>query len=1209
MLEAASNVFSSHATFAKCSAGIVSGQNRHHEKYLRDIFARFKDASGGLAGQNLIHALQEVDAPTIPTSVQEVEDIIKQFDANSNGVLEFGEFQQVANEPDELQMWLGEKQLPIAADALRPLVGRGSDQLQKLRQLSAADIDHAATATCAVIPSMLKELHQELQAAFAVQSQIEADMQADPSKFNDFYKMACGTITDFHKGLTGRVGMPQLNFKNAMRQEHCERAGCDVQFTTGNYKITTNPRQEWQYIVESVPCPNLGHERRIIPISELMQQDIRERAKLCEEEVIAIVLYTGPMFQIYNTILRQYPEDKFAVFRDGDNLFSTTIFVLVSAVQKLSRCTRIPLGTQLYRGLGGKMDLPDIFFQTDNTGCSGYAEWGFLSTTSDRDVALGYSGVNERRPKAMVMVIETSSIDRGADISNFSQYPGEKEFLYLPCSFVQRTRHGNGRVQVVNGGLVAFLAVKINLNIKTQTVEELQEQKKSLHMVSARAMVEEVRYELGEWAKSAEALKQGTSKESSIVREEGTDENYGDYCIDHVVAWDDSTARHAIEDFAAFIVEECKDVVRRHEAAALKEFVNDAQYRMLVSEILDSKAWAKEKKELWMRDSSRRLNVVRNSNLFDCHAMWLEFLLQNMKFDFTNVHNQSINTDFIVDVAAQNGHAECLELLLAAGGDVNKCNNYGFFPIFIATQNGHAECLKLLLDAGGNVNINKCDKAGRSPIFIAVEKGYAECLKLLLDAGGDVNKCNNDGQSPIYKAVDQRYAECLKLLLAAGGDINKCDNDGQFPIYKAVDRRYADCLKLLLAAGGDVNKCIKNGESPIHKAVDRRYADCLKLLLAAGGDVNKCNDFNGESPIHKAVNHYVAADNDDADCLLLLLAAGGDVNKCNDYGKSPIYVAAEGGHAEYLKLLLAAGGDVNKCNQEDKSPIYVAAERGDAEFLKLLLAAGGDVNKCNEEDKSPIYVAAEGGHAECLKLLLAAGGDVNKRRNDDRTLLHGASPIYVAVDKGHAECLKLLLAAGGDVNTCIKNGESPIYNAVGYAECLKLLLAAGGDVNKCRNDGESPIYKAVDYRYAEGLQLLLAAGGDVNKCNEYGESPIYVAANRDDADCLKLLLAAGGDVNKCCDFNGESPIYVAAKREDAECLKLLLAAGGDVNKCNNDGESPICVAANRGHADCLKLLLASRANPRSSFGGVSVLDIARHSKHTECVHALEDALS
>jgi hypothetical protein len=567
LLATPSNSSSSHAVSPKCSAGIVSGKNRRNEQYLRGVFNRHKDAQDGLSGQNLVQALQNVDAPNIPISVQDIADVMNQFDANSNSVLEFGEFQQIVNEPDELQVWLSEKQLPIAADALRPLVGRGSDQLKTFSQLSPADIEHAAAATCAIIPSMLKELHQELQAAFAVQSRIEADMKADPSKFNDFYKMACGTITDFHKGLTGRVGMPHLNFKNAMRQEHCERAGCDVQFTTGNYKITTTPRQEWQYIVENVPCPDMGHKRRLVPISELLQLDSSKTAKLCEEEVVAIVLYTGPMFQIYNTILRRYPKEKFELFDKGDNQFSTTIFVLVSAVQKLSRFTRIPLGTLLYRGLGGKVDLPDIFFQIDDKGCSGYAEWGFLSTTSDRDVALGYSGVKERRPKAMVMVIETSSIDRGADISEFSQYPGEKEFLYLPCSFLQRTRQGNGRAQVVDGGLVAFVSVRINLNIKTQTVEELQEQKKSLHMVSAKSMLSEVKYDLVDWETS-----------------------FGVDCPPYVSA------------YVAKTLVACQQLVQSHYERDAIYYADDEQYRAMINEVLNMKTQALVEGKQWAKN-------------------------------------------------------------------------------------------------------------------------------------------------------------------------------------------------------------------------------------------------------------------------------------------------------------------------------------------------------------------------------------------------------------------------------------------------------------------------------------------------------------------------------------------------------------------------------------------------------------------------------
>jgi hypothetical protein len=104
---------------------------------------------------------------------------------------------------------------------------------------------------------------------------------------------------------------------------------------------------------------------------------------------------------VYNAILRRYPTDVFDKFSAGGNLFATTIHVLVSAVIRLARATRLPSGLELYRGLGGRMELPDSFLRVDANGCRGYAEWGFLSTTSNKAVAVEVPPCPHTMPTAL----------------------------------------------------------------------------------------------------------------------------------------------------------------------------------------------------------------------------------------------------------------------------------------------------------------------------------------------------------------------------------------------------------------------------------------------------------------------------------------------------------------------------------------------------------------------------------------------------------------------------------------------------------------------------------------------------------------------------------------------------------------------------------------------------------------------------------------
>jgi hypothetical protein len=70
------------------------------------------------------------------------------------------------------------------------------------------------------------------------------------------------------------------------------------------------------------------------------------------------------------------------------NMFTTTISVLASAVQKIGRATKLQEGLRLFRGLGGLRDLPKEFFAADEQGRKGFVEWGFMSTTSDEQVAI-----------------------------------------------------------------------------------------------------------------------------------------------------------------------------------------------------------------------------------------------------------------------------------------------------------------------------------------------------------------------------------------------------------------------------------------------------------------------------------------------------------------------------------------------------------------------------------------------------------------------------------------------------------------------------------------------------------------------------------------------------------------------------------------------------------------------------------------------------
>jgi hypothetical protein len=81
-----------------------------------------------------------------------------------------------------------------------------------------------------------------------------------------------------------------------MKAEHCNLGGSRVVFETSNYNIRTCAANEWNITVcGDYTHADMRHARTLDTIDQLMKKDIVRSAELERVEVIAIVLYTGPM--------------------------------------------------------------------------------------------------------------------------------------------------------------------------------------------------------------------------------------------------------------------------------------------------------------------------------------------------------------------------------------------------------------------------------------------------------------------------------------------------------------------------------------------------------------------------------------------------------------------------------------------------------------------------------------------------------------------------------------------------------------------------------------------------------------------------------------------------------------------------------------------------------------------------------------------------
>ena len=102
------------------------------------------------------------------------------------------------------------------------------------------------------------------------------------------------------------------------------------------------------------------------------------------------------------------------------------------------------------------MALPADFFEEDAPGCAGGAESALMSTTPNREVALGYAGVASGKDLPTLFEIEVGKTCIGADISAISQFGGEEETLYTPLAMLEIM--GKPRIDCSSGKELSVMA-------------------------------------------------------------------------------------------------------------------------------------------------------------------------------------------------------------------------------------------------------------------------------------------------------------------------------------------------------------------------------------------------------------------------------------------------------------------------------------------------------------------------------------------------------------------------------------------------------------------------------------------------------------------------------------------------------------------------------------------------------------------------------
>lgn len=180
--------------------------------------------------------------------------------------------------------------------------------------------------------------------------------------------------------------------------------------------------------------------------------------------------------------------------------------------------------------------------------------------------------------------------------------------------------------------------------------------------------------------------------------------------------------------------------------------------------------------------------------------------------------------------------------LLRQGASSNASNWDGnsLTALMVAALNGDADIVELLLNKGANVNAKAIETSGVeghvlsgiTALSLAPRSGNLSIVEMLVNHGADIHAKDSYGRTALAFATTNEIAQ---FFLDRGLDINARDKDGYTLLIRSGEPFHRPSIAFLLEHGADPNAKANDGTTALKLAEGRfGHPGDVELLKKAG---------------------------------------------------------------------------------------------------------------------------------------------------------------------------------------------------------------------------------------------------------------------------------------------------------------------------------------------------------------------------------------